>query len=158
MDKLRANNIIYCREVEFEGCINPETGCGLRYDFYIPSKNLIIEYDGKDAHCKPDQRRRDRVKNKFAFDCGITIVRISGIQNIDSALNKYCQVDKVKKKKKKPIYKKPFKSSVDRGYSQKVQEMKQMSIDSPLNFYNELMTIRATNKELYQRLKQAITL
>lgn len=84
IQKFKNNNVRYLREVEFEGCFNPETGCGLRYDFFLPSKNLIIEYDGKAAHCKPEQRRKDRIKNKFAFDQGITLVRISGIANIQS--------------------------------------------------------------------------
>lgn len=58
-----------------------------RYDFYVPSANLLIEYDGK-QHFKSvglfhgkgrtflDQKDRDIVKTKMAIDNGYHLVRI----------------------------------------------------------------------------------
>ncbi|UGL60517.1 hypothetical protein [Staphylococcus phage vB_SurM-PSU4] len=58
----------------------------LPFDFYIPSKNLLIEYDGI-QHSKPveffggakklkDQQRRDNIKNNYAEKNNIDLLRI----------------------------------------------------------------------------------
>src|SRR5699024_5814289 len=58
----------------------------LPYDFYIPSYNLLIEYDGV-QHFKPvqyfgglkklkSQKRRDNLKNLYAKENGINLLRI----------------------------------------------------------------------------------
>jgi hypothetical protein len=39
-------NLTYIREASFEDLINPKTDCKLYLDFYIPEKNIAIEYDG----------------------------------------------------------------------------------------------------------------
>lgn len=57
-----------------------------RYDFFLPERNLIIEYDGK-QHFKPleiwggeelfaERTYRDRKKNKLALDAGMDVIRI----------------------------------------------------------------------------------
>lgn len=59
---------------------------GARYDFFLPERNLIIEYDGA-QHFKPlevwggeemfaERVYRDRKKNKLAIDAGMVIIRI----------------------------------------------------------------------------------
>lgn len=58
-------------------------------DIYIPSKNLIIEYDGDFWHCNPNKYpdgpkykyqikhiEKDQIKNKFCRDNNINILRI----------------------------------------------------------------------------------
>ena len=45
-EELNKYNIKYYREVEFDSLINKETGYRYRFDFFIPDKNTIIEYDG----------------------------------------------------------------------------------------------------------------
>lgn len=79
--------VAYDREKTFDDLVNPKTGEQLRYDFYIPDKNLLIEYDGM-QHTNPMQfsksnkeflnyKYRDEVKNEYAKDRGIKLVRIS---------------------------------------------------------------------------------
>lgn len=62
-----------------------------RFDFYLPSYNLLIEYDGE-QHYKPVRRfkctdeevaqkfnaiqEHDQLKNKYCFDNGINLLRI----------------------------------------------------------------------------------
>lgn len=60
---------------------------GYNYDFYIPSKNILIEVDGDWWHCNPNlgfepiyesQRHtieHDKVKTTVAFDNGYTLIR-----------------------------------------------------------------------------------
>ncbi len=83
------NKIDYITEKSFLGCKNPKTGGLLKYDFYIPSKNLLIEFDGAqhfrqtwlknfitcDADLKSIQYR-DKIKTKFAKNNGIKLLRI----------------------------------------------------------------------------------
>lgn len=58
----------------------------LAFDFYVPSYNLLIEYDGK-QHFEPieffggeegfkDQIERDRIKNNYAKNKGINLIRV----------------------------------------------------------------------------------
>ena len=84
-----------------ESCINPKTGWHLYYDFYIPSKNLLIEYDGyqhyflyyKDG-CNTETLKsreyRDRLKNLWASKNKIKLYRIkyTNVKNISGILHK----------------------------------------------------------------------
>jgi hypothetical protein len=64
-------------------CRSPLTGCLFRYDYFIPSLNVIIELDG-DHHFHRvmnwgDPRiiqSKDLFKMKMAYDRGISIIRI----------------------------------------------------------------------------------
>ena len=59
----------------------------LRYDFFIPSKNTLIEFDGE-QHYKffpkfhrdiadfEVMQKRDKIKDRFAQDNNLTLVRI----------------------------------------------------------------------------------
>ena len=76
--EFREKDITYVREVIFEGCINPITNKNLRYDFYLPDYNMLIEYDGIDFHKDDDVKHRDRIKDQFAKTNKIKMVRISG--------------------------------------------------------------------------------
>jgi len=73
MNVLDKINIIYYREVSFNG-FTTDKGHYYRYDFYIPSKNLIIEYDGKAYH---NNKVNDVIKNKFCKDNKIKLVRLN---------------------------------------------------------------------------------
>jgi len=70
-------------EKEFDECKFEKN---LRFDFYVPSLNLLIEYDGR-HHTEdsgfPGERStlaaiqlRDNIKNKFAEDYGYRLLRI----------------------------------------------------------------------------------
>lgn len=79
-------------EQTFVGCVAPDTGVLLRYDFYLPSHNLLIEYDGE-AHfhqinfsgalTSDDMQARltrtqllDGIKNQYAKQHNIKLIRI----------------------------------------------------------------------------------
>ena len=85
---LTEHNISHERNKTFPKCISP-AGWPLKYDFFIPSKNLLIEYDGKQHFSeskigyyttnKTDltyTRKKDRIKTRFAADNGIKLLRI----------------------------------------------------------------------------------
>lgn len=89
----------YVCEKTFEGLVNPVTGKKLRYDFYLPNHNLLIEYDGK-QHFHPayfiksqtkqqaledlgEVKRRDALKSNFAKKNNIKLLRISYLQQKD---------------------------------------------------------------------------
>lgn len=78
--------IDFKQEYIFEDCINPKTKRHLRFDFYIPSKNIAIEYDGVQhkKHCPEynisieqfkSQQFRDQIKTKYCTDNSITLIR-----------------------------------------------------------------------------------
>lgn len=74
----------------FEGCVNPKTKSQLRYDFYLPDINLLLECDGTQhrnpkAFCKTSEKAavrfrkqqcRDLIKERYAKKEGIRLFRI----------------------------------------------------------------------------------
>ena len=84
---LTNNFILYDYNKVFYDCRNPLTNAILKYDFYIPSKNLLVEYDGE-QHFKdisaPNFKReslsvicyRDNIKNEYAKRNNINLLRI----------------------------------------------------------------------------------
>ena len=46
-DFLNINSIKSESQKYIDGCINPKTNRKLKFDFYIKSKNAVVEYDGK---------------------------------------------------------------------------------------------------------------
>lgn len=78
------NNIPYSPEKSFEDLrvIKP-----LRYDFYLPTKNVLIEYDGEFHYLPFDDtkesreelkrvKRYDSIKNEYAEENSIKLIRI----------------------------------------------------------------------------------
>ena len=86
-NEMDARDIRYAREVNFDGCNNPDTGAPLRYDFYLPEYNAIIEYDGADFHEDIDVQLRDNFKDNFAANHGIKLIRIRGLRNIAGSIS-----------------------------------------------------------------------
>lgn len=102
--------IPFTREQEFEFCINPKTGCNLRFDFYIPQLNTCIEFDGlqhyeivpefygkdkvKAKIMLKDQQFRDNIKNLYCSENNIKLLRIkySEYNRIETILKKYLNV------------------------------------------------------------------
>jgi very-short-patch-repair endonuclease len=93
---LDKNLISYYRQHKFEDCKNIHQ---LPFDFYIPSKRLIIEFDGK-QHYEPMSffggveayerlKVNDNIKNEYCEDNYIDLVRIKydSIDNIISILD-----------------------------------------------------------------------
>ncbi len=83
---LESLGIEFIREKTFEGCLG-RSNRPLRFDFYIESCNIVIEYDGE-HHFKPVNKYgrakyahertviNDKIKNDFLAKKGIGILRI----------------------------------------------------------------------------------
>jgi hypothetical protein len=81
IDKILADlNIKFERQKTFQNCINPLTNAKLRFDFYIPRFQLLIEYNGK-QHYSPTSgwctqeivqktQYRDMIKQKWCENNG----------------------------------------------------------------------------------------
>lgn len=86
---LNEHNIKFIEQKTFDGCISPLTGYKLRYDFFIPSQNILIEYDGI-QHFKPTPimgitqveknfkkiQIHDKTKDEFASKSNIHLIRV----------------------------------------------------------------------------------
>lgn len=93
-DWLRNNNIEYIPQKKFKGCKDKRS---LPFDFYIPSKNMVIEYDGE-QHFKPIDwfggekgfdyiQKHDQIKTRYCMDNNIKLFRISYKDDILEKLN-----------------------------------------------------------------------
>lgn len=78
--------------IELHYCFDDCRGLGglpLRFDFYLPELNLMVEADGR-QHEGPDPstpwmddpRTHDKIKNKYCKDKGITLVRIKYFRRV----------------------------------------------------------------------------
>lgn len=72
-DILDKYNVKYVREKTFDDL---KIDKHLRCDFYLPKNNTIIEFDGKQHLYDDTIIFRDTIKNKYAYDNGINMVRI----------------------------------------------------------------------------------
>lgn len=85
--ELRKHDIEFICQHKFNDCVNV-TGHHLIFDFWIPSKNLLIEYDGEqhyrnvtfgstsDTAMLANIQDRDRIKTAYAEKNGIVLLRI----------------------------------------------------------------------------------
>lgn len=93
---LKKNKIEFKKEKTFEEL---KSNSYLRFDFYLPKHNLLIEFDGK-QHFEPveffggtvgflERKMRDNLKNKYAEDNNIKLLRIhyNEFININKILN-----------------------------------------------------------------------
>jgi len=94
---LLENNIDFIREKTFDGCTNNKK---LRFDFYLPEFNTLIEYDGK-QHFKSipyfggektyvNSKKSDTIKNEYCITNSIELIRIpyTQLKNIAEILKK----------------------------------------------------------------------
>jgi very-short-patch-repair endonuclease len=90
---LKSYNINFDRQKKFDDCKNIYT---LPFDFYIPSKRMCIEFEGK-QHYEPlsffggiesfeKLKKNDKIKNDYCEDNYINLIRI-----------KYSEIDNIKK-------------------------------------------------------------
>ena len=88
-------NIDYKIQYHFDKCRNKNT---LPFDFYLPDKNMCIEYDGI-QHFEPSEyfggeksfiqrKENDKIKSKYCIDNNIDLLRIKYNENILDILNK----------------------------------------------------------------------
>jgi len=94
---LEKNKINYIQEKTFQGCIGDKTH--LCFDFYLPEKNICIEYDGELHFRSVDFfggeesfkqiQKYDNIKNQYCFNNNIKLIRIpyKEYKNIDKILD-----------------------------------------------------------------------
>jgi very-short-patch-repair endonuclease len=93
---LEKNNVRYEKEKVFKECIFKKP---LKFDFYLPENNILIEYDGS-QHFKPMAHKegrkkfketliKDKIKNNFTSRIGVNLIRIpyTEFNNIEKILN-----------------------------------------------------------------------
>lgn len=105
-DFLDKHQIDFVHQKTFDDCRNPKTNTKLKFDIYVPSKNLLIEYDGEQhfrSNCvvrgqyvtsKNDLKEtkfRDKVKTKYAKKNNINLLRIkyTELNKIETTLSSY---------------------------------------------------------------------
>lgn len=86
---------MYEKQKTFEGCRNKKL---LRFDFYLPNQNMLIEYDGKQHFeviknfggesgfvCR---KQNDKLKTEYARDNDIELLRIpyTEMKNVSTIL------------------------------------------------------------------------
>ena len=92
---LIASRIPYVQEYIFND-LSYENGYRPRFDFYIPSRNYIIEYDGKQHFTYQNSpktwntleqvletQKKDKIKNQYCFKNNIPIIRIPYTKPLD---------------------------------------------------------------------------
>ena len=95
---LEKNNIPYSRQYKFEDCKIKRC---LKFDFYLPTYNMCIEYDGI-QHFEPTEhfggeesflktQKRDQTKNNYCKENNITLIRIPywDFKNIENILTQH---------------------------------------------------------------------
>lgn len=92
---LKSHNITYETQKKFLSLTGARKR-PLRFDFFLPEFNLIIEYDGE-HHFEPikrwggearfkDIQQRDAKKNEFCEENNIKLLRISYLEDVESIL------------------------------------------------------------------------
>jgi hypothetical protein len=91
------------RQATFPSLVSPKTNHKLKFDFFLPDSNTLIEFDGE-QHFKPvnwfnqltqeeaedaflSQQERDQLKTQFAIDNQLNLFRISYLENVEQKLN-----------------------------------------------------------------------
>jgi hypothetical protein len=96
-DWLTKNSLEFQREKMFDDLINPKTGYHLRYDFFVPFNNILIEFDGE-HHFVPIRgnvaqfekvKKLDILKTEYASKHNIHLIRISDKKLIDAVLENH---------------------------------------------------------------------
>ena len=84
---LKSHNIEFEKEKIFDTCINPDTNSKLRFDFYLPKYNILIEYQGSQHYEASNsgwntedkltnQIKKDKIKEKWCKDNNIKLITI----------------------------------------------------------------------------------
>ena len=92
---LEEHNLNFKMQYRFNNCRNKNT---LPFDFYLPSLNVCIEFDGEQHYIPKDyfggEKRlletqiNDKIKNEYCKENNIRLIRIKYDQKIENILNK----------------------------------------------------------------------
>ncbi len=96
---LKENNLIYFKQMSFPGCVFKSK---LKFDFYIPSYNVCIEYDSKQHFSTINywggkkgldlRKKRDAIKTNFCLENNINLLRISYLCDIKKKLKLFFNI------------------------------------------------------------------
>lgn len=98
---LNENKVLYKKEISFKTCKNKRL---LKFDIFIPERNLLIEYDGiqhfknwNNLNTLTNTRKLDIIKNKWVLKNKISLLRIddSNISNISKILRSIFKKKKI---------------------------------------------------------------
>ena len=96
-----AHGVSLIHQKSFDDCRNPKTNRKLKFDFYDPSRNILIEYDGEQHFRRitfgthpltedemKDIQFKDGLKSEYAKKRGIKLLRIpfTKLKNLDAIL------------------------------------------------------------------------
>jgi len=86
---LETHAVPFQEQKTFPACRNPKTDYPLKFDFYILSKQILIEYDGEQHFRKMylgknhksigdliETQKRDKIKDEYAKQVGLQLIRI----------------------------------------------------------------------------------
>ncbi len=131
MKHLDLFDVEYLREVSFAGLVT-DKGREFRFDFFIPSLSLIIEYDGKAYHSSSSRIAADNIKNKFARKHGIRVIRIQGFKDVELIFKPYAGKPITNKVVPVKVIKDRLKSDAKQPKIKKVKS-KQIPFNTPLS-------------------------
>lgn len=155
---LNESGVRYYREVSFPTCFNTETNYLLRFDFYIPKINTLIEYDGIDYHKEQGVKKRDAIKTKWAKEHGIRLIRLQGMKNIEKFFNNELNVkiDFMSKSDKKEKPKRKIKHKVKKTKPTSLR-LVERTVDGLIADYGNadayLELLRVNNPRGYNHIK-----
>ncbi|MFA5586052.1 MAG: hypothetical protein WDA02_05840 [Saccharofermentanales bacterium] len=96
---LNRKKIKYEYQKKFKDCKYIKT---LSFDYYLPNKNICIEYDGKQHYesisffggddTLKKQQERDQIKNEYCKNNNIHLLRIKYNENIEEKLNEFLKI------------------------------------------------------------------
>jgi len=103
---LKKKIINFSRQKKFKDCINPKTNNLLRFDFYLPDYNLLIEYDGEQHYIFSGYYTEenfykikifDKIKDNYCKKNNINLLRISykNFNNIHEIIENYISKFKI---------------------------------------------------------------
>lgn len=154
---LQDRNVKYFQEVIFEGCVNPLTGIALRYDFYLPELNILVEYDGRLYHVTDEVRARDKVKDKFARQNKINIVRLKNRADVVMFFNSSVfKVGYAAKIATKPTQKskkeKPAKQYSSVAIMKEIEYLEALKSESKQDYALRLKYLKDNRKSLFNKI------
>ena len=104
-DFLIENHITYIREFSIDGCVSKK-GNKLRFDFYLPTYNLLLEYQGLHHYGPVNKKKRamyvhittmkhDQIKRDFVQENNGKLLEINYLnrENIPEILTEYLELN-----------------------------------------------------------------
>ena len=101
---LETKGIEFEKQKTFEKCVNIKP---LKFDFYLPKENVLIEFDGEQHFQAKDffggvealleNHKLDRIKNKFTIENNIPMLRIkyTDLKNIEILIEEFLESPKI---------------------------------------------------------------